>query len=114
MCDICKPFLPKYPFKHAPNHCPYAKSCFCSFCCNYGHLERSCPDALPPAPEPPTYIKATVEQPTEHVLMIGNKDRVLRAFLFSKGLSIAGKSDELQEKVTEWALDNGYENVNFV
>jgi hypothetical protein len=114
MCDICKPILPKYPFKHLQKHCPYAKSCFCSFCCDYGHLEIHCPDAPKSDPEPPKHIKATVEQPTEHALLIGNKDRVLRAFLFSKGISIAGKTEELQEKITEWALENGYENVNFV
>ncbi len=113
MCDICKPILPRYPIKHTPNHCPYAKSCYCSFCCDYGHLESSCPD-IKLTSESPNHVKATVQLPSEHVLLIGNKDRILRAFLFSKGISIAGKTEELQEKVTEWALENGYENVNFV
>lgn len=113
MCDICKPILPKYPFKHAPKHCPYAKSCFCSCCLDHGHLEKDCPDRPVEDYEQPQ-IKATVNRPNEHTLTISNKDRVLRAYLYSRNLSIAGKTEELQEKVLEYALENGYENVNFV
>ncbi len=113
MCDICKPILPKYPFKHSPNHCPWAKSLHCSHCCDHGHLEESCPERPAENLEQP-HIKATVDQPKEHVFRISNKDRNLRAYIYSRGRSIAGKTEELQEKTLEAALENGYENVEFV
>lgn len=52
---------------------------------------------FPPAPGP--------------VFELLSNDRALRAFLYSQGLSTAGKTDALQGRASLWAANNGYTSV---
>jgi hypothetical protein len=46
-------------------------------------------------------------------LEIDTDDRAMRAFLYSKGESIAGKTEALQDRIILWAGKNSYVTVEF-
>ena len=113
MCSNCERILPHFLVKHAETSCPYMSALYCTFCATYGHSHTACArrpttDVLPTkGTEPAAYFPAAPGP----VFDLPPNDRALRAFLYSQGLSIAGKTDALQDRVKLWAAKNGYTSV---
>jgi len=111
MCDNCKyPPLSFRGDKHEPVACPFKTSQYCSWCAIYGHTNAACP--APPSKfytEPcymeqlipvnllkqfnitsktllPTTTLPSETEPSSGFLEITNDDKIIKAFLISRGL----------------------------
>jgi hypothetical protein len=89
-------------------------ACYCTFCGSYGHRPATCERRPGTECWPSQPAKAAVASaPTGPVLEVAGDDRAMRAFLYSKGLSIAGKTEGLRNRIGEWAEKNSYVTVEF-
>ena len=114
MCDNCKhPPLSFRGDKHEPIACPFKTSQYCSWCAIYGHTRGTCPakpskfytepcyveqllpvttlkqyniisKTLLPTVTPP--VETEVTEATTGFLEITNNDKIIKAFLVSRGL----------------------------
>lgn len=115
MCIHCDHVLIGFAIKHKPAACPFMAACYCNLCASYGHRPANC-EHRPSADCWPAKIAAKApasQKETGPTLEVACEDRAMRAFLYSKGLSIAGKSDALQDRICEWAGKNSYITVEF-
>jgi len=113
MCDNCKhPPLSFRGDKHDPVACPFKTSQYCSWCAIYGHTRATCPATPNKFYTEPCYVEQllpvsvlkrynimsktllpTATPPTETetaatagFLELTNDDRIIKAFLVSRGL----------------------------
>lgn len=115
MCIHCDHILVGFAIKHAPTACPFMASCYCNFCGSYGHKPTTC-DRRPTAacrPSRPAQSAFAAPKADGITLEIDGDDRSMRAFLYSKSESIAGKTEALQNRITQWAGKNSYAKVEF-
>jgi hypothetical protein len=90
-------------------------ACYCTFCGSYGHKPTTC-DRRPTdacRPSRPAQAAQAGSKAAGPTLEIDTDDRAMRAFLYSKGESIAGKTEALQDRIVAWAGKNSYISVEF-
>lgn len=69
---------------------------------------RPTTDVLPTRTIEPTVYFPPAPGP---VFDVPSNDRAVRAFLYSKGLSTAGKTEAIRERTALWAASNGYTSI---
>ncbi len=118
MCSICDNTLTSYSFKHDAKYCPLGAATYCSLCCKYGHSQFDCDnrqsiETVTRKPLKETQSKVFVRDKT-NTFEMPDHDRSMRAFLYSQGVSTAGKNEKLKEKVKETVKQYDYENARFI
>ncbi len=118
MCSICENTLVNYPFKHDDKYCPLAAATYCSLCCKYGHSQIDCSnrpsiETITRKPLKEIQPKVFVRDKT-NTFEMADHDRSMRAFLYSQGVSTAGKKEVLKAKIKETVKEYGYENTRFI
>lgn len=116
MCDYCRDTSPNVFMVHSLDSCPKQASLYCQWCATYGHSGNTCrtkPNFK--RLKPRQQIAAVRHEPSvDRVFEITADDRTMRSFLYSQTLSIAGKTEALQDRILEWAGQNGYASVQFL
>ena len=111
MCDHCTHVLGKGYFSHSEENCPLGAATYCGICCSYGHSSYSC--AHKPSPKTSSLKEISTNSMFKRDLkntLIVPKDnnRGKHHFLYSQGVSRAGKTEELNKKCEKVARDRGY------
>ncbi len=112
MCDTCSHVLSNKYFSHSEENCPLGAAIYCSICCSYGHSSFSCDN------RPTSSMNALKEISTNKVfqrqikdtLVLPKDDRAKHHFLYSQGVSRAGKTEELNKKCEKVARERGYKD----
>ncbi len=116
MCDNCSHVLGKNYFSHYEENCPLGAASYCSFCCNYGHRSYSC--EYKPSPKSNTLKEISSNyiynrELKKTIVLPKDNDRGKHHFLYSQGVSRAGKTEELNKKCEKVAKERGYSGVTF-
>jgi hypothetical protein len=127
MCRYCD-YIPFSEFKeHLETHCPYRKSCYCSFCSVYGHPESDCPCPPPEHFRKPEYVEQLLpshlvksynistatplptSKPTEitryDVIELTDSVECIKRYLLSVigGIPSKAREDDLRRRLAEYA-----------
>ncbi len=111
MCDHCTHVLSKNYFPHSEENCPLGAATYCSICCSYGHSSYSCEYKPSPKTSALKEISSNkvFKRELKNTLVIPkNNDRGKHHFLYSQGVSRAGKTEELNKKCEKVAKERGY------
>ena len=112
MCDSCSHVLSNKYFSHSEENCPLGAATYCGICCGYGHSSYSCNN------RPTSSMNALKEISTNKIfqrqikdtLVLPKDDRAKHHFLYSQGVSRAGKTEELNKKCEKVARERGYKD----
>jgi len=112
MCDSCSHVLTRKYFSHTEENCPLGAATYCSICCSYGHSVYGCND------RPTTSINTLKEispnkiyqKEVKNTLTLAKDDRSKHHFLYSQGISRAGKTEELNRKCDMVAKERGFKD----
>lgn len=116
MCDSCSHVLTNNYFSHTNENCPLGAAIYCGICCSYGHSTYSCADRPSSSRNTLTEISsnAMFKRECKNTLVLPkNNDRAKHHFLYSQGVSRAGKTEELNRKCERVAKERGYHGVTY-
>lgn len=98
-CSYCEASAGKFTTPHTRLECPRRRAMYCYICSVYGHRVSDCPNHIAKAIRQGKPIDGLVNL----TLQINDNDTFIKAFLKSKGITPASRSQENQKLLHDYA-----------